>query len=214
MSTSSGHWWESLGRWSATAFLVGGAIFVVDAILLVVHLSAGTEPAAFGQALVGASWTAAFIGLLGFYPRLADRSRWPARVGAVFAVIGAITMAAMATTMLGYASGVLGGDPSAVAMYFLPGVFVGIVLGFGLFGFTTLRTDVYSRRIGFLFLLLPITFLVNLGTGIAEVGGLPKILGVVSVLALTMLTIGYLLRTGRALADRRDVGAASDMSAG
>jgi hypothetical protein len=206
--------WESLEQWRATAFLVAGGIFVVDAALLAVHMSTGTEPAALGQAFVGASWTAAFVGLLGFYPSLADRSRWLARAGAVFAAIGAITMAAMATTSLGYFTGVLAGELSEVAMFFLPPVFIGIVLGFGLFGVASLRTGIYSRSVGLLFLLLPITFLFNVGTGIAGFNPLAKVLGVVSVLALTMLAIGYLLRTGSALADREGVEASSDVSAG
>lgn len=104
------------------AFLIGGGFFVVDTALVAGHMASGTEPAAFSQALVGASWTAAFIGLLGFYPSLNDRGGWLPRVGAVFAVVGAVTMAAMATAMLGHATGVLSGDPGDVAMCFLPGV--------------------------------------------------------------------------------------------
>lgn len=199
--------WTSLERWRTAAFLIGGGLFVVDAALLVMDITSGTEPAAFGQALVGASWTAAFVGLLGFYPSLVEGSRRLVRAGAVFAVVGGLTMAGMAATMLGYATGVLGGGPSGVSIYFLPGVFLGIVLGFGLFGAASLRTEVYSRNVSFLFLLLPLAFLFNLGTGMAGFNPLLKVLGVVCVLALTMLSIGYLLRTGRALTDRERVGA-------
>ncbi|QLD86729.1 hypothetical protein HWV23_13650 [Natronomonas halophila] len=214
MARVTNHWWEHLEQWRATAFLVGGLIFVVDTALLVVHMYSGTEPAAFGQALVGTSWTAAFIGLVGFYPSLTDRSRRLAKAGLVFAAIGGITMAAMAVTMFGYATDILSGTPSNVALYFLPGVFVGVVLGFGLFGVVSLRTDLYSRNLGLLFLLLPLTFLFNLGSGIAGFNPLAKVLGVVVVLSLTMLAIGYLLRTGSAFASRGDVEASTDMSAG
>lgn len=200
---------ESLERWRAVAFLIGGAIFVVDTGLVAYHMSSGTEPAAFGQALVGASWTAAFIGLLGFYPSLRERRRWLARIGGFFAVIGGVTMAAMAVTMLGYAADVISGEPGEVAMYFLPGVFVGIVLGFGSFGVATLRTDRYSRNLGLLFLLLPITFLFNLSSGIAGFGTLATVLGVVSVLALTMLAIGYLVHTGNATVERESATASA-----
>lgn len=193
---------DSLERWRAVAFLIGGVIFVVNTGLVAYHMSSGTEPAAFGQALVGAGWTAAFIGLLGFYPGLRERTRWPARIGGFFAVIGGITMAAMAVTMLGYATDIISGDPGGTAMYFLPGVFLGIVLGFGSFGVASLRTDLYSRYLGLLFLLLPITFLFNLSSGIAGFGTLATVLGVVSVLALTMLAIGFLVRTGNATAER------------
>jgi len=172
------------------------------------------EPGPFGQGLVGASWTAAFVGLLGVFPGLSDRSRWLARIGAVFAVVGAITMAAMAVTSFSYAAGVLTGDMSGVAMVFLPTVFLGVVLGFGSMGVAALRTGVYSQSIGLLFLVLPATFLFNIGTGIAGFNPLAKVLGVVAVLTFAMLAIGYLLRTGSGLADREDVEPAADVPTG
>lgn len=214
MSVMGTQRWESLEQWRAMAFMVGGAIFVVDTALLVVQMSAGTGPSAFGQALVGASWTAAFIGLLGFYPSLVHRSRWLARAGAVFAVVGVITMAAMAATMFGYATDILSGDPGGVTMYFLPGVFLGVVLGFGSFGVASLRSSMYARSVSLLLLLLPLTFLFNIGSAMAGFNPLAKILGVVAVLTLTMLAIGYLLRTGSAVVDREEVAAANDVSTG
>lgn len=191
--------WESLEKWRATAFLIGGAIFVADVALVASHVAAGTEPGAFGQALVGTAWTASFIGLLGMYPSLASRSRWLARIGAVFAVIGGITMAVMALASLGYSTGILGGALSDVIMFFLPGIFLGIVLGFGLVGVAALRTDIYDWSVGLLFLLLVLTFLFNLSSGIAGFGTLTTVLGVVVVLAVTKLSLGYQFRTGNAL---------------
>lgn len=206
----------SFETWRAAAFLLGGLLFVADAAYLAANIVSGVENPALtlGQAFVGAGWTCAFIGVLGVYPGLADRSRWLPRAGAVFAVIGTITMAAMATTSLGYYSGVLGGELADVTMYFLPGVFLGIVLGFGPFGVASLQTGIYSRSVGLLFLLLVLTFLFNLGSGIAGFGTLTTVLGVVCVLALTMLTLGYLFRTGRALADRDGTSVSSEASAG
>lgn len=199
---------KSLEKWRAAAFLVGGVIFVADAVLVASNVAAGTERfMTLGQAFIGAGWTAAFLGLLGLYPDLAGRSRWPARVGAVFAVVGAVTMAAMAATSLGYFTGALGGELSEVAVFFLPGVFAGIVLGFGSFGVASLRTDIYSRSVGLLFLVLVLTFLFNLGSGIAGFNPLTKVLGVVCVLALSTLAIGYLFRTGGALAQHEVEGA-------
>lgn len=205
MSSIGTRLWESLEKRSGIAFLIGGAIFVADTALVTTHLVAGTEPGAFGQSFVGMSWTAAFIGLLGFYSKLSTRSYWLSRAGTVFAVIGGITMAIMAVTSLGYFTGLLAGSLSDLVKFFLPGVFLGIVLGFGSFGIASLRTNIYTRRIGLLLLVLPLTFLVNLGTGIANVGGKAKILVVVAVLALTMLTIGYLLQSGIAQIDSKGI---------
>ena len=57
--------------------------------------------------------------------------------------------------------------------------------------------------------MLPLTFLFNLGTGIAGFNPMTKVLGVVCVLALTMLTLGYLFRTGGALVRREEVESSS-----
>lgn len=210
----SSRWWGTVERWSAAAFLLGGVIFAADTVLVASGLVSGTEPPlTLGQAFVGASWTAAFVGLLGLYPGLADRSRWLVRAGAVFAVIGAVTMAAMAATSFGYYSGVLPGGESGlseVVMYFLPGVLIGCVLGFVSFGVASLRTDVYPRSVGVLLLVLPLTVVFNLGTGMAGWNPLPKLLGVVAVLSVTMLAVGYLLRTGDGPAGLGGMDASSD----
>jgi len=206
--------WGSLERWRAVAFLIGGVIFISDATIVASNVATGTERfMELGQAFVGTGWTVAFLGLLGFYPSLADRSRWLARAGAVFAVIGGITMAGMAAVSLGYFTGFLSGELSDVTLFFLPGVFVGIVLGFGSFGVASLRTVIYSRSVGLLFLLLPLTFLFNLASGIVGFGTLTTVLGVVCVLALTMLAIGYMLQTDSALIDSEGVEASSDPTA-
>jgi cobalamin biosynthesis protein CobD/CbiB len=133
-----------------------------------------------------------------------------ARIGAVCAVIGGVTMAVMALTSLGYAANVLTGSPSEAVALFLPGVFIGIVVGFGSFGLATLRTDVYSRSVGVLFFLLVFTFLFNIGSSMAGVASPPTVLGVVIVLALSKLTLGYLFRTKGAFATPESVEAASD----
>ena len=113
-------WWNLLEEWRAVAFLVGGVIFVADVALVGSHLASGTEPAAFGQVLVGTAWTASFIGLLGMYPSLRDRSRWLARIGAICAVIGGVTMAVMALTFLGDVTNVLTSSPSEVVTLLFP----------------------------------------------------------------------------------------------
>ena len=203
-------WWKLLEQWRAVAFLVGGVIFVADVALVGSHLASGTEPAAFGQVLVGTAWTASFIGLLGMYPSLRDRSRWLARIGAICAVIGGVTMAVMALTFLGDVTNVLPSSPSKVVTLLLPGIFIGIVLGFGSFGVVSLRTDIYSPSVGLLFLLLVFTFLFNVGSTIAGFGSLTTVLGVVVVLALSKLTLGYLFRTESAFADPERVEASRD----
>lgn len=188
--------WGSLEAWRATAFTVAGVVFVADAVILAGNLALGTEQyTTFGQGLIGTAWTAGFVGLLGFYPSLARRGRWLSRGGGVFAVIGLSTVAIMALVSFGLFVGAIGGALSDYTMYFLPGVFLGIVFGFGSYGVASLRASSHAPRVGLLFLLLVATFLFNLGSGVAGFNPLAKVFGVVAVLSLAMLVLGYSLRT-------------------
>lgn len=207
MATNSTQSEGLLESWRATAFTVAGIIFAADAAVLVVNLAAGTQNQymTLGQAFIGAAWTAGFIGLLGFYPDLDARNRWLARSGGVFAVVGLVTNLIMAAVSLGLFAGVLGGTLRDYTPYFLPGMFPGIVLGCGLYGIATLRNPTYRRSVGLLFVLLVLTFLFNLGTGIAGFNPVSKILGVVIVLTLTNLVLGYMLRTGSALSTQAEL---------
>ncbi len=192
----------SLEQLRARAFLFSGVIFIPKVIIVASHIFMDAELfAALERVFISVAWTAAFIGLIGFYPSLEDKSRWLARIGALFAFIGGVTMTVMALTSIGYFTSLIKGGVSDVLIYFIPGVFGGIVLGFGSFGIATLKTNIYSRSIGFLFLLLPLTFLFNLASGFSEFRSFTGIdpdirsLGVNSILMLTMLAIGYLVRT-------------------
>lgn len=206
--------WELLGAWRATAFVVAGVLFVPDIAILVYNLAAGTQEQylTLGQAFIGAAWTAGFVGLLGFYPDLADRSKWLSRVGGVFAVVGLVAMAAMALVSFGLVGGLVGGTLADYTTSLLPGVFLGIVLGFGSYGVACLLTSTYRRSVGLLCLVLVATFLFNLGTGIAGFNPLGKVLGVVVVLTLANLALGYVLGTGGTTAPRAG-GAAPDSTA-
>ena len=186
--------WQTLERYSWVGFLVAGVVFLVDVALLAVHLSSGTEPSALGQALIGTAWTVACVGLIGVHRRLLGGNRWLRRAVTVFAALGALTMAVMALASLGYATNVLSGALGDVVAVFLPGVFLGIVGGFGLFGLVSVRAGGRDRTVGVLSLVLVLTFLFNLTSGIAGFGTLLTVLAVVTVLTLTTFAAGFVLR--------------------
>lgn len=193
--TDSNGAWSSLERWSATAFLIGGSLMVVDAAFVAANIVTGTERFLFlGQAFVGAAWTAALIGLLGLYPGIADRNRWLSRAGVVFAVIGVVTFAAMAVSVLVYYAGIPQGEYDAIGMLFIPGVLVGSVLGFVVFGIASFRTDDRSWTFSVLLLVPAILVLANLLRFIAGNESVIVTLGIVIGDALAMLAIGYVLR--------------------
>lgn len=191
--------WGSLERWSATAFLVGGLLMVVDAGIVAANVVTGTERLLlFGQVFVGVAWTAALVGLLGLYPRLADRSRWLSRAGALCAAVGVAVFAIMAVTVLTYLAGIPAGEYSDVGSYFIPGVLVGSVLGFVFVSAASLRAGVHSRGFGILLLVPAALVLVNILRFVAGFESTTITLGVVVADALTMLAIGSRLRTGDA----------------
>lgn len=186
---------KSLTEWRSTAFLVGGLFLLLDVAPVTATIVTGTDEwLILGQAFVGAGWTAALVGLLGFYPELADRSRWLSRAGAVFAAIGVAVFAVMAVTSLVYYVGLPAGEYSEIGQFFIPGVLIGSVLGFVSFGIASLWTGIHSRAVGLLLLVPPILVVANILRFVAGFESTTVTLGIVIADALTMLALGYVLR--------------------
>lgn len=199
--------WASLRRWRSTAFLVGGLILACDAVLITAEIVSGVENwILLGQAFVGLGWTAALLGLMGVFPDLADRSRWTARAGAVFVVVGVVTFAAMAVTVLAFYTGIVAGSWEDVSSLPLPGVIIGSVLGFITFSVASLRAGVHSRRFGLLLLVPPLLVVTNIVRFVAGFESTTITLAIVVLDALAMLSLGYVLRTGPDRADAPDPG--------
>jgi hypothetical protein len=197
--------WESFANWNATAFLVGGLLMVANAAMVTVNIVTGDEGLlVLGQAFFGAAWTAALVGLLGLYPGLVDRSRWLSRAGAVFAAIGVVVFAIMAVTSLVYYLGIPAGEYSNIGQFFIPGVLIGSVLGFGSFSAAVLRTGAYSRTVGVLLLIPPILVGTNILRFIAGMEAVTLSLAYSSAEAVVYLSIGYLLRTEGVPTDRTE----------
>lgn len=189
--------WAGLERRTATAFGIGGLLMAVDAALVAANIVTGTERFLFlGQGFVGAAWTAALLGLLGLYPRLADRSRWLSRAGAVFAVIGVVTFAAMALSVLVYAVGIPNGDYEAISTLFIPGVLVGSVLGFVTFSLAGLRSAALPRIVGVLLLVPAALVAANIIRFAAGNESVVVTLVIVVGDALAMFALGVVLRNG------------------
>lgn len=189
--------WKWIERRSAKAFLIGGLLMAVDAVLVTANIVTGTEQLLLlGQAFVGVAWTAALLGLLGVYPRLADRSRWLSRAGAVFAVIGVIVFATMSVTVLVYYAGIPVGEYSDIGQFFIPGVLIGSVLAFITFSAASLRTDVHSGTFGILLLVPAVLVVANILRFVVGLESATITLGIVIGDAVVMLAIGYLLLNG------------------
>ncbi len=196
-----------LEGWSAPAFLVAGGFFGINAAIVATGIATNSERLIMllGQTFVGAGWTAAFIGMLGLYPALADRSRWLVRVAAALIAFGVVVFAVMAVASLLYYLGIPNGDFAAVVPLFLPGVVLSSILGVGLLSVASLRTDVHSRTVGLLLLALPLIVVTNILAGV--VAGIDSPVGtlvIVIALVLVNVAIGYRLRTEDVPTDRAD----------
>ena len=210
MVTNDTKLWETLERRRSTAFLIAGLMFAVDASIIAAVIGPlGEQYMQLGQAFIAAGWTAGFVGLLGVFPRLADRSRRLAQAGAVFVGIGLLVFVSMGIVSLAYFSNTLSGDLDTLVTILFPGIIIGSVLGFVTFGAATLRTGVHARSVGVLFVVMGLIPVVNIGRTIAGIQSRTATLAIVVALTLVTLSIGYLLRVegpsaGRAAVESSD----------
>lgn len=184
-----------LERRNQSLILLAGVLASVTAALSTVgHLTtAGTDP--FEIAIAPFAFLLLFLGVLGLYPRLADRTPRLARTAAAFAVIGALFAPLLGVVALADLAGLLAGDiPTAVLGSHLLGRHAGqvalVLTCVGIF-----RTGAYSRRVGVLLLGPAAVMLLALMHIILSwpAWATPPL---VAANALAMLAIGHSLRTG------------------
>lgn len=199
--------WESLENRRATAFLIAGFLWLADTTLLGLELFAGlsvlgtrgpVNPILYMTGLV-----AAIVGLMGFYPGLARRTRRLALVSVgVIAVAGIVVPAFLMWFLVGTFLNVSGPvTPLGILMFLV------VALGLLLFGIASVRTGVPSRAAGMLVLAIPTAIFTWLTVGIVVYGGdvpawmAPAIGAVMTVL---LFAIGTHLRTEDAATERAD----------
>jgi hypothetical protein len=195
------HGLSSLERRSPTLILAGGGLLVGHAVVrgLRAFTDVSTPPDAFGPA----GYLLVFLGLLGLYPALADRSPWLARAAALLAVVPALDYALILLfgfgELAGISSRLLDVVPGSV---FLPIHQGSMVLAYGLAGLGVLRTDAYPQHVGVLLLAFPVLmFALMAGTTIVSNSAALSFVGGCAT-ALLHVAIGTSLGAGRTLAKR------------
>lgn len=188
---------RSLERWSATLYLVAGGFLVVNAALLgyEAFAAAAAPEDVFGPPgfLVG------FLGLLGLYAALVDRTPKLARVAVVVALVAAAGWAVITPFSVGGELGVLSGEQLPMAVVVV--AWSTTVLAYVLFGAASLRTGVHSRTVGLL-LLAPAVLMVALLVGAGVLGENPTAPFLIATgQALAHLALGFALRSENAPAD-------------
>lgn len=185
-----------LERMRSTLFLTAGTILIGFAVslFLIGVLETAPQDAFEYRVFSGAGYGLAFLGLLGLYPELVTQSPWLSRAGAVFAIIGAVMFFLSFVTVGLPGVAFLFGMAEPVALL----NFVGLLFGFLLFGLASLRSDHYPRRLGILLVLPSIFVAVNFTGGIVTGSNWTfpwLVVALGSGQALTMLAVGYTLRT-------------------
>jgi hypothetical protein len=197
----------SLARRSGAAFLVAGGLLLGSTTLKGIGwFTTASPPAGLVMLFAVPGLLVTFAGLLGLYPRLADRSPRLSRAGLAATIIGGTGL------LVTVAWGVVGGALRAVFGEALPAtppeaLFVALVatiaLAAGLFGVAGLRTRVPSRRVGLLLLGYAATYVALVVAGIA-LATVPDwlYLGIYGAQPVVLVTTGYHLRRASVPTDR------------
>lgn len=191
MGTSNRPQVESLERWSATAFIISGVLWLADTVLLGLELMNIYAHGLLNGVFILAALLMTMVGLLGFYPRLADRAPRPALATAIVGAVAAGGLVVAFVWVLGTIA--LAGVSSPPPVFiFLP------FLALGLFALLGLWIDRPSRTVG----LLLLAYLGTLVGAFVAGGGLQfGLVGLVSVIAVA---IGYAPHAGKAGPDQTE----------
>lgn len=180
---------ESLERWSVMVFLLAGILLSIATINEGV-MAIGMETPELFQFAGFLGMIVSYLGLLGLYPRLADRTSQLTRVGLGLLFLPVVVIIIdLISVALGF------GPPFGVT--FATAAFGLFALGVALFGVVILRAEILSNAIGVFLFVYAIGWLILIGAG--QLYGFPPSDTVVvissALMAIALLGIGYFLRT-------------------
>lgn len=189
--------WESLEQSRSKLFFLAGLLFAVNVVVIATGTATGSERMTMllGETFNAAAWAVALLGLIGLYPGVANRRSWLARLGAVCAAIGVVVFTALSILSLVYYVEIIQGNIESLVPLILPGVIIGGVLSFLLFGIASLRTDDHPQIVGVLLLLPPLIVAANIISGAVGLDSSYLLLGIVCGLLLVMVALGFRLRS-------------------
>ena len=191
--------WEALERRGSALFLFAGVLLVgyaaLNGIAAFTDMSAVTVEDVVGPA----GFVLGFVGALGLYRGLADRSPTLARFGAVCVSLGAVGFSAIALQGLAVVAGVEAvGGPGIFLLF----VTIGMIPGYLSFGVACLRADVHSRTVGLLLFVPVVAYAAMLSGAVlfvqfelfSETTMAWSAVAISSSQAVAHLSIGYVLR--------------------
>lgn len=190
--------WDWLEEHSSTAFIVVGGLWFIDTVLLAFERFLGisilgtTGPV--NGVLIALAVLVSIIGLLGFYPRLAEQVP---RLAFASVGVSALTAVGFGVVLVWTISAsVVPGVPSLPDIVFMLFV-VAVLLTFVLFDVAILWTAIPSRLVGSLLFVAVLTIVGDVVGFALYQGNAPEWEAPVAAAILTAVTlaIGYRLRT-------------------
>lgn len=206
-------YWDSLARWSATTFIAAAGLLLVTTVLFALEAFTALSPEGTVTGITSITGlTLSYVGLLGLYPRLADRTPRLALASVALVGLPAIALVVLLTWgVSGHALSVVPLPPDVIPAFGRVFVTVFLLFGMGitLFGVASLRSPSVSHTVGLLLLVLAATWFVLLGASSVYGTAFPARLdfAIFGVMAVTLLAIGNRFRTGPAAPDPDEVAA-------
>lgn len=191
--------WGVLERWSALTFLAAAGLFVVPGVIQGYATATGTGHTV-SPGVIFVCQLVVFVGLLGLYPRLADRNSTLAAGGVgLVAVTATIILGTLGLSALPI--GLALGKPTVFAI--VMSVAVGSMLSATTFGGACLRTGAHPRPVGLALLVVAASESFIVVAMLVYADPTPPWVGfLVSWIVVASLgAIGHVLRTGAVTAD-------------
>lgn len=198
MATSRRMPWDRLESWGELAFVAAGLLWIgfigisvyERRVLMDLH-----QYIWLTEILLPMGWLSAYIGLLGFYPRVAEAAPRLSRASLSLVVIGIVSV--LVNRGGAVVVGFLTGSPFWEVTTGLEPLYAVVMattfLGFLLYGVASVRTRVPSRTVGGLFL-VPAALL-STHVALLFLDGLPNPIAFeFGTIALVMIALAYVLR--------------------
>lgn len=190
---------SALERRSAEAFLLAGVLLLASPAHVGLELFINVPlPSWMVASVILPGLIATLVGLVGLYPRIADRAPRMASVGGLFTGLAGTTLVVLLGWILGgsvltAASGIAIGSPPDVAFLVLA---VTMTLAFVSFGTASLRVAVPSRPVGALLLSFALPWIGSLAATAVYGSAFPRwlTLAIYGPIPVVMLATGYGLR--------------------
>lgn len=164
---------DAMVGWCPHLFMAGGLLVIGFAAVEAYGVVVAGDPVRFPdpRSAFLSGYALGFLGLLGVYPRVADRSPWLARLGGLTAALGAVGFSLATVLAVSRLAGVgpaRSSYPEGFAL--VVGLFpvIGFLVGYLSLGVGSLWTEAYPRQLGVLLTAPSLLFALNIALAVVD----------------------------------------------